>query len=90
VRVRLEIRVGQIGYSRLSSIELDDVDALRRVTRDVSEATGRQYTLRIKSLLTYAHELGYTHFNANGHLCLLTPERIEIPGSRDETVSMTS
>jgi hypothetical protein len=28
--------------------------------------------------------------SGNGHLCLLTPERIEIPGSRDETVRMTS
>lgn len=79
-----------MGRVLIQALVLDDVDALRRVTRDVSEATGRQYTLRIKSLLTYAHELGYTHFNANGHLCLLTPERVEIPGSRNETVSMTS
>jgi integrase/recombinase XerD len=52
-----------VGGLRAATVE-DTRDALRRVTRDVSEATGRQYTLRIKSLLTYAHELGYTPFNA--------------------------
>jgi len=33
------------------------------ITRDVSEAAGRQYMLRIKSLLGYAHRLGYAPFN---------------------------
>ena len=28
------------------------------------EATAQQYVLRIKSLLSYAHRLGYTRFNA--------------------------
>ena len=30
----------------------------------LSEASARQYVLRIKSLLGYAHALGYTPFNA--------------------------
>ena len=30
----------------------------------MSEATGRQYVLRVKSLLGYAHRLGYAPFNA--------------------------
>ena len=30
----------------------------------LSEASARQYVLRIKSLLSYAHALGYTPFNA--------------------------
>jgi len=46
----------------------DTRDALGRITRDVSEATGRQYVLRVKSLLGYAHRLRYAHFNAGAHL----------------------
>ena len=34
------------------------------ITKDVAEATGRQYVLRVKSLLGYAHRLGYAPFNA--------------------------
>jgi integrase/recombinase XerD len=34
------------------------------ITEGVSEATGRQYRLRMKSLLNYANRLGYTQFNA--------------------------
>jgi integrase/recombinase XerD len=39
-------------------------DVLAVITRDVSESAGRQYVLRIKSLLAYAHRLGYAPFNA--------------------------
>ena len=39
-------------------------DALKIVTHGVSKATGKQYILRAKSLLSYAHKLGYTPFNA--------------------------
>jgi integrase/recombinase XerD len=42
----------------------DARDALNKVTHGASEATTRQYTLRVKSLLGYAHKLGYTQFNA--------------------------
>ena len=34
------------------------------LTANCSAGTGRQYVLRIKSLLSYAHRLGYTPFNA--------------------------
>ena len=49
--------------AELPTVE-DTRDALDRITRDVSEATGRQYVLRVKSLLGYAHRLGYAPFNA--------------------------
>ena len=51
------------GGLRAATVE-DTRDALGRITRDVSEATGRQYVLRVKSLLGYAHRLGYAPFNA--------------------------
>jgi integrase/recombinase XerD len=51
------------GGLRAAAVE-DARDALGRITRDVSEATGRQYVLRVKSLLGYAHRLGYAPFNA--------------------------
>jgi integrase/recombinase XerD len=49
----------------LRSARVEDVrDALSRIAQDVTEATGRQYVLRVKSLLGYAHRLGYAQFNA--------------------------
>jgi integrase/recombinase XerD len=49
----------------LRGAAVEDVrDALGRITAEVSETAGRQYVLRIKSLLSYAQRLGYTHFNA--------------------------
>jgi integrase/recombinase XerD len=49
----------------LRSATVEDVrDALATVSRGHSDATARQYVLRIKSLLGYAHKLGYTPFNA--------------------------
>jgi integrase/recombinase XerD len=48
---------------RAATVE-DVREALERITRHVSEAAGRQYVLRIKSLLGYAHRLGYALFNA--------------------------
>jgi integrase/recombinase XerD len=49
----------------LRGATVEDVrDALGRVTAHVSEAAGRQYVLRVKSLLGYAHRLGYAPFNA--------------------------
>ena len=33
-------------------------------TEGVGDATTRRYMLRVKSLLSYAHKLRYTHFNA--------------------------
>jgi integrase/recombinase XerD len=44
---------------------VEDVrDALTRVTAGLAEASARQYVLRVKSLLGYASELGYSPFNA--------------------------
>jgi integrase/recombinase XerD len=44
---------------------VEDVrDALEKASHGVSDATRRQYVLRVKSLLGYAHKLGYTIFNA--------------------------
>jgi integrase/recombinase XerD len=51
------------GGLRAATVE-DTRDALARITGQVSEATGRQYVLRVKSLLSYAHRLGYATFNA--------------------------
>jgi integrase/recombinase XerD len=51
------------GGLRAATVE-DVRDALGRITREVSEGTGRQYVLRVKSLLGYAHRLGYAPFNA--------------------------
>jgi hypothetical protein len=34
------------------------------ITAGVAETTGRQYVLRVKSLVGYAHRLGYAPFNA--------------------------
>jgi integrase/recombinase XerD len=49
----------------LRGATIEDVcDALGRITQGVAETTGRQYVLRVKSLLSYAHRLGYAQFNA--------------------------
>ena len=48
---------------------VEDVrDALFKVTTGLAETTWRQYVLRIKSLLGYAHALGYAPFNAGERL----------------------
>jgi len=48
---------------RAATVE-DVRDALIAITAGLGQGTTRQYLLRIKSLLSYAHELGYTRFNA--------------------------
>jgi site-specific recombinase XerD len=52
------------GSLRAATVE-DVRDALARITAGVAETTGRQYVLRVKSLLGYAHPLGYAPFNAD-------------------------
>jgi site-specific recombinase XerD len=53
----------------LRAATVEDVrDAMAKVTKGRSEATTRQYVLRIKSLLGYAHSLGYTPFNAGARI----------------------
>ena len=51
------------GGLRAATVE-DVRDALTSMSAGLSEASARQYVLRIKSLLGYAHALGYTPFNA--------------------------
>jgi len=49
----------------LRSATVEDVrDALNIINVGRSAVTSRQHTLRVKSLLSYAHKLGYTLFNA--------------------------
>ena len=49
----------------LRQATVEDVrQALGSITANCGTGTGRQYVLRIKSLLSYAHRLGYTPFNA--------------------------
>src|SRR5262245_56855105 len=49
----------------LRAATVEDVrDALARMTDGLADATARQYVLRIKSLLSYVHKLGYLPFNA--------------------------
>ena len=49
----------------LRTAAVEDVrDALGKVAQGAADSTARQYVLRVKSLLGYAHKLGYTPFNA--------------------------
>src|SRR5262245_14944063 len=49
----------------LRGATVEDVrDALAAITGNKSEASARQYVLRVKSLLSYAQRVGYTPFNA--------------------------
>jgi integrase/recombinase XerD len=58
-RVLAELPMG------LRLAEVEDVrTALENVTHGVGKATRQQYVLRTKSLLGYAHKVGYTPFNA--------------------------
>jgi integrase/recombinase XerD len=53
----------------LRAATVEDVrDAMAKVARGLAETTARQYVLRIKSLLGYAHGLGYTPFNAGARI----------------------
>lgn len=53
----------------LRAATVEDVrDAMGQVTKGLAESTARQYLLRIKSLLGYAHGLGYTPFNAGARI----------------------
>lgn len=49
----------------LRAATVEDVrEALETITTGRSAATAAQYVLRVKSLLSYAHKLGYAPFNA--------------------------
>ena len=51
------------GGIRKATVE-DVREALDAITVGASESTARQYVLRVKSLLSYGHKLGYMPFNA--------------------------
>jgi integrase/recombinase XerD len=58
-RVLAELPMG------LRDATVEDVrTALENVTQSVGKATRQQYILRTKSMLGYAHKVGYTPFNA--------------------------
>jgi integrase/recombinase XerD len=57
--------LAELPAAGLRGATVEDVrDALGRITAGVSETAGRQYVLRVKSLLSYGHRLGYLPFNA--------------------------
>jgi site-specific recombinase XerD len=51
------------GGIRKATVE-DVREALAAITEELSDATAQQYVLRVKSLLSYGHKLGYMPFNA--------------------------
>ena len=51
------------GGIRTATVE-DVREALAKITECKSDATASQYVLRVKSLLSYGHKLGYMPFNA--------------------------
>jgi integrase len=57
--------VAELPEGGLRAATVEDVrDALSSMSAGLSEASARQYMLRVKSLLGYAHALGYAPFNA--------------------------
>ena len=62
----------------LRTATVEDVrDALGSLADGHSPETLRQYRARVKSLLSYAHSLGYTHFNAGAALKDRSHQRAE-------------
>jgi integrase/recombinase XerD len=51
------------GGIRKATVE-DVREALATITEGLSDTTAQQYVLRVKSLLSYGHKLGYMAFNA--------------------------
>ena len=53
---------------------VEDVrEALEVITAGLSESTANQYRLRVKSLLSYAREVGFTQFNAGATIKVMSP-----------------
>jgi site-specific recombinase XerD len=75
---------------RLREATVEDVrEALGKVTQGVGDATARQYVLRVKSLLGYAHKLGFAPFNAGARI--ITPAEVALliraaPSKRDRVL----
>ena len=72
---------------------VEDVrEALAAITEGASDATAQQYVLRVKSLLSYGHKLGYISFNA-GVTIKVRPDqsRVALPsGSCPRSMSSCS
>jgi site-specific recombinase XerD len=60
--------LAELGCGLREATVEDTRDALNKLNQGKSEATARQYVLRCKSLLGYAHSLGYTDFNAGARI----------------------
>jgi site-specific recombinase XerD len=68
-RVNFEVTarrfLAELPAGGLRAATVEDVrDALAAITQGMAESSARQYVLRVKSLLGYAHRLGYSPFNA--------------------------
>jgi len=63
-RVTIERFLAALGCGLRQAVVEDVREAVATVTTGTAPSTTRQYTLRIKAFLTYAHRLGYTLFNA--------------------------
>jgi site-specific recombinase XerD len=57
--------LGALPAGGIRKATVEDVrEALAKITEGLSDATAQQYVLRVKSLLSYGHKLGYMAFNA--------------------------
>lgn len=63
-KVTAERFLNALGCGLRQAVVEDVRDAMKAVTSGTAPSTTRQYTLRIKAFLSYAHRLGYTVFNA--------------------------
>ena len=63
-RTTIERFLEYLGVGLRQAVVEDVREAIEKVTAGTAQSTTRQYTLRIKAFLSYAHKLGYTIFNA--------------------------
>jgi integrase/recombinase XerD len=74
--------LAQLPEEGLRAATIENVrDALAGISAGLSEASARQYVLRVKSLLGYAHALGYTPFNAGATI------KVRSTGNRGATLA---
>jgi integrase/recombinase XerD len=67
-KVTAERFLAELGAGLREATVEDVRDALNKLNAGKAETTARQYVLRVKSLLSYAHTLGYTPFNAGARI----------------------
>jgi hypothetical protein len=60
-------------------------DALEVITADRADSTAKQYTLRVKSFVGFAHRLGYLAFNAGAAIKVKVGRRSVAKRSPSET-----